>query len=557
MASKKLIYNILLVFGLISAFPKWLNAQCASTVSSFPYFESFEVGNGGWSSSGSNDDWALGTPGKPVIRTAGDGLNSWITGGLTLSFYNFGERSWVESPCFDFSGLQFPEVSLMVFWETEYQYDGANLQYSIDGGSSWVNVGNANESGTCLSENWFNRSGINNLSGFVNPGSGWSGNVQPTSGSCRGGNGSGDWVTARHCVRELAGQPEVRFRVTFGSGTTCNDFDGFAFDAFQIRESSSAATAGVLFSCVNETTVQFSDADPSCNQSWSWDFGDGTSGSSSETVSGTSHTFLTPGTYTVTLETENACGASAVGTQEINVLRATSVTQAVSCAGGNDGSVSLEVLPSGLAHTTVWQLPVPVVGDSLLGLEEGVYDAIVSVSNGCSLEVSTGIETRPDGYVRPELGPDTFVCPDRPLQLGGGVFDQYLWSTGDDGPFVLISDSGVIALQVTNARGCTGTDTLHVRLDCLGEPLLPNAFTPNQDGINDAWSPVGPLERVIGWNIYDRWGNAILLNQGPYDRWDGKLSGKPAPTGTYVCLLRYLATDGSEQQKTGRVTLLY
>jgi gliding motility-associated-like protein len=141
--------------------------------------------------------------------------------------------------------------------------------------------------------------------------------------------------------------------------------------------------------------------------------------------------------------------------------------------------------------------------------------------------------------------------------LSGGDYVQYAWSTGDTGPVILVSDSGSIALQVTNARGCTGRDTIRVRLDCLGEPLLPNAFTPNGDGKNDVWAPAGPLERIIAWNVYDRWGNAIILNQGPYDRWDGSLSGKPAPSDTYVCLLRYLAADGSEQQKTGRITLLY
>ena len=97
-----------------------------------------------------------------------------------------------------------------------------------------VNVGNANESGTCPRK-LVPTVQASIIFRFVNPGSGWSGNATD-SGSCRGGNGSGDWVTARHCVREKAGQPEVRFRVTFGSGTTCNDFDGFAFDAFQIRE---------------------------------------------------------------------------------------------------------------------------------------------------------------------------------------------------------------------------------------------------------------------------------------------------------------------------------
>src|SRR5437868_3487976 len=99
-------------------------SQCTGNVSSFPYHEGFEFGDGNWTHGGTASDWALGTPSKPVINAAAAGSFSWITGGLTNSSYNNGENSWLQSPCFDFTTLVNPQISFSIFWETEKRYDG-------------------------------------------------------------------------------------------------------------------------------------------------------------------------------------------------------------------------------------------------------------------------------------------------------------------------------------------------------------------------------------------------------------------------------------------------
>ncbi|MFM8432409.1 MAG: hypothetical protein ACKOA1_06410 [Bacteroidota bacterium] len=182
------------------------SSVCSATVNSFPYTESFENGAGNWFTGGTASDWALGSPSKSTINIAGDGSDCWVTGGLIGSAYNPGQRSWLQSPCFDFSSLLHPEIRFMIYWETEYQFDGGNLQYSIDNGATWQTLGDATQD-ACQSENWYNISSITNLSGIASPSSGWSGTTRPTSGSCRGGNGSGGWVTASYCLPQLAGLP--------------------------------------------------------------------------------------------------------------------------------------------------------------------------------------------------------------------------------------------------------------------------------------------------------------------------------------------------------------
>jgi hypothetical protein len=136
------IFRILFLLTVGILLPFLSSAQCSSAIASFPYSEGFELNNGGWTSGGTvGNDWAWGTPNKPVISGAATGAKCWIVGGLTTSSYNSGERSWLQSPCFNFSSLTYPYISFKVFWETENTYDGASLQYSTNNGATWNTVG--------------------------------------------------------------------------------------------------------------------------------------------------------------------------------------------------------------------------------------------------------------------------------------------------------------------------------------------------------------------------------------------------------------------------------
>jgi hypothetical protein len=114
-----------------------VNGQCSVPINTFPYNEGFETSGGGRFVGGTGSDWVWGTPSKPVITAAGGGTHCWIIGGLTASSYTNAEVSWLQSPCFDFTSLQYPYITFKVFWEMEQRFDGASLQYSTDNGTSW------------------------------------------------------------------------------------------------------------------------------------------------------------------------------------------------------------------------------------------------------------------------------------------------------------------------------------------------------------------------------------------------------------------------------------
>ena len=369
--------------------------QC---ITSFPNIQDFET-TAAWTTNGVNTDWVWGIPSKPSINSAAIGSKCWIVGGLSGLTYNSGEKSYIESPCYNFSTLTSPYVSFKIFWETEYKYDGASLLYSTNNGATWNLVGSYNDPANCMTQNWYNYNNINFLA-WSNTG-GWSGNSKATTGSCQGGNGSMGWVTAKHCLSGLAGQTNVKFRFNFGSGTSCNSFDGFAIDDFTI------ANAGNNLASFTHTCSNFSVITPSCanNPSYHWNFGDLNSGASNtSTLTNPTHNYTVPGIYTVSLTTTGGpCNAIETSTQLVSVIGASiTASTAVSCFGGNNGNATATGLFGNSAYTYTW-LPFGGNGATATALTAGNYTVLIKDMMGCGNSstvsitepsISTGASTK-------------------------------------------------------------------------------------------------------------------------------------------------------------------
>lgn len=125
----------------------------SAIISSFPYLENFEAGNGSWFASGINTSWEYGTPASSKINSAASGSKAWKT--RLAGNYNDLEYSYLYSPCFDVSGMTNPTLSFSLALDLEdcgaSLCDGAWVEYSLDG-VSWNKLG-AFGSGT----NWYNK----------------------------------------------------------------------------------------------------------------------------------------------------------------------------------------------------------------------------------------------------------------------------------------------------------------------------------------------------------------------------------------------------------------
>ena len=438
------LFLFLIIFNSSQAQP------CTGTISSFPYTENFESNNGNWTVSGTSPTWAWGDPNKPVITNAAGGSGKcWVTGGLTSGSYASNEKSYLTSPCFDFTGLVHPMIAFDVFWESERKYDGAKLEYSINNGTSWVTVGDINSNNNpCIAKNWYNYNPIN----YINNTPGWSGNKQPTSGSCQGGGGSNTWVPARHALDFLAGQPSVRFRFMFGAGSQCNAYDGFAVDNIRVAEAP-PNTADYDYTCTNVNTIQFN-ALNECAVSYSWNFGDAASGANNtSTEQDPEHSFSAAGVYTVSLTVQFQVGGTATETKQVTVFSANaSVVQPVLCNGG-DGMVNVTTNVAS-TYTYSWNSS-PAVTTQQATLPAGTYTVTVIPANGCSATSSVTLADAAPITETHSLNHETCGNSDGSIQLTtNAVNPTFAWSNGATTQNLNNVPAGTYSLIITDGNGC-------------------------------------------------------------------------------------------------------
>jgi gliding motility-associated-like protein len=85
---------------------------------------------------------------------------------------------------------------------------------------------------------------------------------------------------------------------------------------------------------------------------------------------------------------------------------------------------------------------------------------------------------------------------------------------------------------------------------------IPNAFTPNTDGLNPKFEIVSGSIKTFEIQIFDRWGAKVFATDNIHNYWDGTISGNPAPDGVYAYQMRYTGGDNKINIRSGNVTLL-
>ncbi len=164
------------------------------------------------------------------------------------------------------------------------------------------------------------------------------------------------------------------------------------------------------------------------------------------------------------------------------------------------------------------------------------------------------------------LGNDTGVCPGgRPLLLRNVWAEedevplQYSWSTGATGRTISVSSPGHYTLTLSHpGLGCSSTGSISIARDCYLE--IPNAFSPNGDGINDYFLPRQLLSSGVQsfeLGIFDRWGARVFSGNNLEGRgWDGTLNDKEQPVGVYVYRIVLRFENGEQETYEGNLSLL-
>ncbi|WP_170971081.1 T9SS type B sorting domain-containing protein [Ilyomonas limi] len=590
-------------------------AQCNGTITTYPYEEDFENLSAGWTTDGRSADWAWGTPQKHIIKSAASGIKCWITGGLTKDAYNNNERSYLQSPCFDLTALNYPYIRFKVFCDTERDWDGANLQYSPDNARTWIKIGYFGQPKDCINSGWYNCKDIY----FVSEQDGWSG----------GDTTGGKWTTAQIKLPFTGGTNKtVMFRFYFGAGDKNNNYDGFGIDDFFMGETPDGANISFNYSCVSESTISFTaDASP-CLTNLQWDFGDVVSGSANQwNGEMATHTFSAPGNYLVNLTATDNNGIVLTQTNSIHIIAASvKIVTPITCAGDtahvqavvqgdastyqynwntspyittpdaalpagnfmlevsgentcpvqvpvtiaeptplltgtavvqpdcnkNNGSILVNVSGGTAPYRYNWQPGISNTAEAD-NLPEGGYTITVTDKNLCSATVNATLQ--PAAMARLNLGNDTTTCYGELLTLSAGDFNTYIWDDLSNKSQRKIDKAGVYYVTVTTADGCIVADTIKITNDC-GDVYFPSAFTPNGDGLNDVFGPAGNITLLKKYTlrIYNRLGALIFTSKAPAQKWSGMYKNATT-TGTYIYVASY-EYNGVQKISKGMLVLL-
>jgi gliding motility-associated-like protein len=292
------------------------------------------------------------------------------------------------------------------------------------------------------------------------------------------------------------------------------------------------------------------------------------------------------GSFSIGLEVTDAFGCSSQSFQdflvadapipEINFLQ-TSVclpTQ-IEIHNTTTGAASFDLEVPGFVIPTNFSSPF------ILDVEyPGVYEAEFTVTSieGCSvvIDIDEAFEAWYPPFADFTTDPVSIDILDPVVNFvnlsQGGT--EFIWSFGDgDGSSEVNpeheyyrADEYQVQLHVTNEHGCTDVATQTINVSNLLQIFVPNSFTPNNDGNNDAWIPVITGQELIAqyecW-VFDRWGKLVYFSTTPGEPWvgdngiDGEGTHYVSSTEAFTWRIEIKMVDGlGARTQTGHVYLV-
>ena len=192
--------------------------------------------------------------------------------------------------------------------------------------------------------------------------------------------------------------------------------------------------------------------------------------------------------------------------------------------------------------------------------QPGTYDVSLTVKEGCQSSATLTkeivvYENRVFGNV--DLGRGRSVCGN-PLEIlnehkNAPSDVSYLWSNGETTESIFIENKGTYGLTITDDN-CSGFDS--VLVDTCPDFVIPTAFSPNGDDLNDVFKVYGVGLNEFELLIFNRWGEIVYKTNNQHEGWDGKKNGNLCQIDVYVYKIIYKGLGLSQKQKVGKLTLI-
>ncbi|HLN52929.1 MAG TPA: choice-of-anchor L domain-containing protein [Lentimicrobium sp.] len=308
---------------------------------------------------------------------------------------------------------------------------------------------------------------------------------------------------------------------------------------------------------------------------YDWDFGGGVPSGTGQGPNQVHWDLAGNKTITLTV-TQNAC----ISTQVMQTIEVLPMPVADFTQGITAGCVPLTVDFTDASTNTVagatyeWDFGTGdtynVQSPSYEFTQAGTYNVSLTVGNpGCSntITVPSLIDAWPVPVAGINASPSKVSMKNPVITFSSTSTGDNLsvdWLTGDGGAYDVpefthtYADSGTYQVQiiVENGYGCVDSTVETVIVTPRYMLRIPNAFTPNNDGMNDKFTVRGNGVKEYRITIYDKWGKLVWESKDINESWDGKLNGQPPVSGIYLYHTYFKDDNDEVSEQTGSFVIV-
>ena len=359
-------------------------------------------------------------------------------------------------------------------------------------------------------------------------------------------------------------------------GTECGDTIQLTFKVFPKAQTNFSSTYDT---CVSGP-VTFKDkshSDGGAIVSWHWIFSDG----AESKIQNPSHLYKTPGNKNITLFTTDIKGCKSDTTALINYepVPALIVVQPSTFRGCTPEKVFFNNLsfPIDSTYDIKWTFgdsgTSKAISPTYTYNAPGVYNVHVEITSPIGCKTSKGFPslisvlqgTKANFIYTPQIVTSinkTVNFTDKSL-----FASRWTWSFNSknasyfENPTFTFRDTGIQKVQlVTSNQYCNDTLVQYIDVIPVVSYFLPNAFTPNDDAVNDLYKGLGHIDGMLNFKmqIWNRWRELVFVTTNALEGWNGRKnnSGDPAPADVYMCVVTYTSPRGETKELRSYATLV-